>query len=89
MVLRHFRDNVLLKTGPGTAFVELYYRYSPPIADFIRKHEILRVVTRWLLTPLIFSVKYAKFTGSVAMIFLIGSCLSMRRNRTKLQIESD
>jgi hypothetical protein len=58
MVLRHFRDEVLLKSGPGTAFVMVYYRFSPPIADFIRQHESLRLLTRWTLTPLIFAVKY-------------------------------
>jgi hypothetical protein len=58
MVLRHFRDDVLLKCGPGTAFVAFYYRYSPPIADFIREHEFLRMITRWALTPLIVVVKY-------------------------------
>jgi hypothetical protein len=58
VVLRHFRDNVLLKSGPGSAFVAFYYRHSPPIADFIREHESLRLATRWALTPLIFAVKY-------------------------------
>jgi hypothetical protein len=58
MVLRHFRDEVLLKSRPGTAFVHLYYRYSPPVADFIRLHPFLRLCTRWALTPLIFAVKY-------------------------------
>lgn len=58
VVLRHFRDNVLLKSGPGTAFVHFYYRYSPPVADFIREHDSLRLLTRWALTPLIFAVKY-------------------------------
>ncbi|MCM0083680.1 putative Ig domain-containing protein [Geomonas sp. Red32] len=58
VVLRHFRDNVLLKSGPGTAFVRFYYTYSPPVADFIREHVVLRLLTRWALTPLIFAVKY-------------------------------
>ena len=58
MVLRHFRDNVLLQSGPGTAFVAFYYRHSPPVADYIRQHEFLRLLTRWALTPLILAVKY-------------------------------
>ncbi len=58
MVLRQFRDNVLLTNAPGRAFVAFYYRYSPPIADFIYEHGFLRMVTRWALTPLILAVKY-------------------------------
>jgi hypothetical protein len=58
MVLRHFRDNVLLQCGPGRAFVAFYYQHSPPVADYIREHGFLRLLTRWALTPLIFAVKY-------------------------------
>ena len=58
MVLRHFRDEVLLQSVAGTAFVKFYYRYSPPIADFIAEHAILRMMMRVALTPLIFVVKY-------------------------------
>ncbi|MBJ6749625.1 CFI-box-CTERM domain-containing protein [Geomonas anaerohicana] len=58
VVLRHFRDNVLLKSAPGRAFVSFYYKHSPPIADFIYEHGFLRMLTRWALTPLIFAVKY-------------------------------
>ncbi|GFO66825.1 hypothetical protein GMLC_04040 [Geomonas limicola] len=67
MVLRHFRDDVLLQTKPGTAFVHFYYRYSPPVADFIREHGLLRVLTRLALTPLIFAVKYP--LALVALVF--------------------
>lgn len=58
MVLRHFRDDVLLQSTAGTAFVDFYYRYSPPVADFIAQHAALRMVMRLALTPLIFAVKY-------------------------------
>jgi hypothetical protein len=58
MVLRNFRDNVPLKNAAGTAFVKFYYTYSPPIADFIREHYLLRLLTRLLLTPVIVMVKY-------------------------------
>lgn len=58
MVLRHFRDNVLLQSELGTAFVKVYYKHSPPVADFIARHDALRVMMRLALTPLIFAVKY-------------------------------
>jgi hypothetical protein len=58
MVLRHFRDDVLLQSKLGTAFVSFYYKHSPPIADFIAQHDTLRMIIRFALTPLIFAVKY-------------------------------
>jgi len=45
-ILREFRDTVLLPNGLGAKFVSFYYRTSPPIADFISQHEVLRTVVR-------------------------------------------
>jgi len=44
--LRKFRDEVLLSNSLGAEFVSLYYKTSPPIADFISQHEILRTAVR-------------------------------------------
>ncbi|MDH4164716.1 MAG: immune inhibitor A, partial [Nitrospirota bacterium] len=57
-VLRDFRDRSLLTNGPGRAFVTLYYRYSPPIADFIGRHESLRLAARVMIAPVVFSIEY-------------------------------
>ena len=51
-VLRAFRDNFLLKTWAGRAFVDLYYRFSPPVARVIAKHTALRMITRIASDPL-------------------------------------
>ncbi len=56
--LREFRDRVLLSGRAGRGFVTLYYRLSPPVADFIRKHEPLRAATRIILTPLLYGVAH-------------------------------
>jgi hypothetical protein len=45
-ILREFRDEVLLPNSLGTMFVSLYYKTSPPIADFISQHEVLRIAVR-------------------------------------------
>ncbi|QWV92018.1 Ig domain-containing protein [Geomonas oryzisoli] len=76
VVLRHFRDNVLLKSEPGRAFVRFYYKHSPPVADFIYEHGFLRMLTRWALTPLIFVVKYPL----ALLVLFVGAVLYRLRN---------
>ena len=58
MVLRGFRDRYLLTNGPGQAFVDLYYRFSPPIAAFIKEHDSLKEAVRWGLTPVVYALKH-------------------------------
>jgi hypothetical protein len=52
-LLRDFRDQVLLTNGAGQWFVEQYYSYSPPAADWIREREAVKSVVRLALVPLI------------------------------------
>ena len=52
-LLRQFRDSYLLTNGPGRKFVDIYYTYSPPVADFIRQSEWIKFVVRIALLPLV------------------------------------
>ncbi len=54
VVLRKFRDQKLLTNSLGKKFVALYYKTSPPVADFIRERSNLRALVRASLKPLIF-----------------------------------
>jgi len=62
-ILREFRDTVLLPNSLGTKFVSLYYRTSPPVANFISQHEVLRTVVRVALVDPI--VKILKCTHNL------------------------
>ena len=57
-LLRNFRDEYLLSTTPGQTFVAFYYRTSPPVAEFIARHAVLRGLTRLALTPLVLAVAH-------------------------------
>jgi len=75
MTLREFRDKYLLTNLPGRAFVTLYYRTSPPIADFIREHESARTIVRYLLTSVVFAVKHllAALALFLLLVFITGA----------------
>jgi hypothetical protein len=57
-VLREFRDVVLLKSKMGSQFIALYYRLSPPLAEFISGNEVLRTLVReFLVDPIVWLVE--------------------------------
>jgi hypothetical protein len=57
-ILRDFRDKYLITNLPGQIFVYLYYQISPPIAKLIENNETLKTISRIVLTPIIYSIKY-------------------------------
>jgi len=53
LVLRQFREDYLLTNVPGRALVAVYYKVSPPIAEYIRGSESARAVVRAVLKPVV------------------------------------
>ncbi len=51
--LRDFRDTYLMTNNPGRAFVHQYYRYSPPVAQYIAERPLLRMFISITLLPLV------------------------------------
>jgi lysophospholipase L1-like esterase len=70
VLLQQFRDAYLLTNTPGKAFVRLYYRYSPPIADYLRQHDWLKYIVRICLYPLI-GFSYLMVHGFISWPFMI------------------
>lgn len=83
MVLRAFRDNVLLTNAFGRMLVDAYYQMSPPIANFIAQHESLRAATRVVLLPVVVSVKYPLASlGFLLLLVVVAVGVHGRRART-------
>lgn len=70
-VLRGFRDRHLLTNGGGRALVDLYYRYSPPIAGSIADRPALRTAVRVLLWPVVMAVIHPMAAAAFAGFFLL------------------
>jgi subtilisin family serine protease len=69
--LREFRDRFLLNNKAGKVFVNLYNKYSPPMAEFIDRHENLRKIVQLVLIPLVGVSWIVLKIGSAYAIVLI------------------
>ena len=93
-ILRNFRDVYLMPNRLGHAFVDTYYKYSPAAAAFIADHEFLKAVVRVVLMPVVgisYAVLHTTAAQKMLIIFLIcsflsGSCLAIRRLKTRKTI---
>jgi hypothetical protein len=85
VLLRQFRDRHLVTNAAGRAFVRLYYRYSPPIARFIGRHEQVRGLVRAGLWPVVYALKYpGAFVGALVLLLgFAGSRLRARVSRVR------
>jgi YVTN family beta-propeller protein len=82
--LRSFRDRHLLTNAPGRVFVRLYYRYSPPMAEWLAQHDLLRTAVRQALTVLVQAIEHPLaallVVGLVPVALVVGSrCFRIRR----------
>ena len=77
MVLRNFRDTMLLTNTLGRSFVRWYYRTSPPIAHAIEMHPAVKPLVRSLLLPLIGFGMLSLTTGMApALVLMLLTLLS-------------
>jgi len=71
-VLREFRDEYLLTNSPGRGLVDVYYRVSPPIAEFITEHPGLKPAVRAGLLPVVAMSSVAVSATPVEKMVMIG-----------------
>lgn len=71
-VLREFREAYLVTNPVGKALVDLYYRVSPPIAEFITEHPGLKPIVRAALVPAVTMSTVAINTTPVQKAAILG-----------------
>lgn len=81
--IREFRDRFLIPNWFGRRLVKAYYKISPPLANWIKKHDSARVVIRGLLWPVLGWVHLSLMWGWWGVVFpglvLLGVILGLRR----------
>lgn len=70
VMLRDFRDRFLRTNSLGRACVNLYFRYGPRVAPWVRECGVLRVFTRQALVPLI-GVSSLSVTATTPHLFIL------------------
>ncbi len=81
VLLREFRDTILLPSSLGRSFVHWYYGWSPPAAEWLMLHPVFRLPVLLLLSPLeviawlslhlkVFYFLFALFTSVGGFLFL-------------------
>ncbi len=83
MALRNFRDEHLMTNALGRKFVDAYYTYSPPVAEFIASHGALKVATRMALAPVVYSVQHPMLIGFVFTATVLGAGVGIRRRKKR------
>ena len=63
--LREIRDNTVLQTESGSAFMagfnQFYYSFSPAIADYERENPVFKEFVKLILTPLLTSLTLLQY----------------------------
>jgi hypothetical protein len=71
-ILREFRDECLVTNPLGQAFVNFYYRVSPPVAEFITEHPSLKPIVRAGLMPAVVMSSIVVNTTLAEKIAIVG-----------------
>ena len=74
--LRELRDNQLLQTESGTVFIgmfnDIYYSFSPTIADMEREHPLFKEAVKLAITPMISTLSLMENAESESEVLGVG-----------------
>ena len=74
--LRELRDNQLLQTESGSAFMgtfnDIYYSFSPVIADYERENPLFKEAVKLAITPMISSLSLMENASSESEVLGMG-----------------
>lgn len=80
-LLRELRDNKLLNTESGTYFMttfnDVYYSFSPVIADYERENTIFREMVKVSITPMISSLSILNYVNMDSEESVLGYGISL------------
>ncbi|OFZ53469.1 MAG: hypothetical protein A2428_02790 [Bdellovibrionales bacterium RIFOXYC1_FULL_54_43] len=82
-LLQAFRDQVLMKSGIGRSFVDLYYTWSPPFAEWLIEHPVFRFPVLLVLAPVEIAVWFVLnpvFLG-LSWLLAIFFAIALRREQ--------
>ena len=79
--LRELRDNTLLQTESGTAFMgtfnDIYYSFSPIIADYERENIVFKEMVKIAITPMISSLSILNYVDMDSESGVLGYGISL------------
>ena len=79
--LRELRDNQLLNTESGTVFMgtfnDIYYSFSPIVADYERENPLFKEMVKLAITPMISSLSLMDNAESESEVLGIGISVIM------------
>ena len=80
-MLREIRDNQLLQTESGSAFMSafnsVYYIFSPTIANWENKNPAFKEVVKTTITPLVISLSLLQFVDMDSEVEVLGYGISL------------
>jgi hypothetical protein len=79
--LREIRDNTLLNTQSGTSFMgmfnDVYYSFSPIVADYERENSLFKEIIKLAITPMISSLSILNYVEMDSESSVLGYGISL------------